>query len=450
MIAALALAVTAPAVIVPIALTRDRTESVDVVTVARELATSAAALRRNDPDLARRLSLTSFLLAENAHTRTAETTSAVLVSLSSTPVKTIKVPQPGSNPFVNSVAFSPAGALLAFTADRHAWLVKVTDPHNPMIVGDAEHPDSWLSNAVFSPDGKKLAVLRDDGTHRYLGQLWDVTDPAYPKRIGVLEPGATEAADRGYDGLHFSPDGLTIAADVREGALSLPRLWDVHDATQPKQMPDSVPLYNQLSTAFSPKEPLLALYTAQAETRFVDITDPRAPQNQAAIPGTTETMAFSPDGHTFAVGTTAGPVQIWDISKIQKPALKATLNRPGRAYGMAFSQDGHTLAVGTHDQGNPAAFVATLWDVTTPDQPSALVSYTDGSQWGDVALSADGDILATLSHYGEGAEVVLRDISPTRLAAKACEDGGNRLSEADWQSYIPQLSYRALCLDPPK
>ena len=72
-------------------------------------------------------------------------------------------------------------------------------------------------NAVaFAPDGGTLATGSADGTVI----LWDLTDPARPRRLGVPLAGHTG----GVTSVAFAPDGRTLAI---AGANGRTILWDV-------------------------------------------------------------------------------------------------------------------------------------------------------------------------------------------------------------------------------
>ena len=80
-------------------------------------------------------------------------------------------------------------------------------------------------------------------------------------------------------------------------------------------------------------------------------------------------MAFSPDGHTLASGSSGGTVRLWDVAD---PAHPRPLGRPltsragVAAASVAFSPAGHTLASGSLDG------TVRLWDVADPAHPRPL------------------------------------------------------------------------------
>lgn len=58
----------------------------------------------------------------------------------------------------------------------------MADPSRPKALGKPlTGHTSWVSSAVFAPDGRTLADAGDDGTIR----LWDVTDLRAPRKLGA-------------------------------------------------------------------------------------------------------------------------------------------------------------------------------------------------------------------------------------------------------------------------
>ena len=103
------------------------------------------------------------------------------------------------------MAFAPDGHTLATaSATSTVLLWDVTDPARPRRLGDplTGHTDA-VSAVAFAPDGRTLATASDDQTVL----LWDVTDPARPRRLGDPLTGHTDAVTA----VAFAPDGRTLA-----------------------------------------------------------------------------------------------------------------------------------------------------------------------------------------------------------------------------------------------
>jgi hypothetical protein len=117
---------------------------------------------------------------------------------------------------IGSLAFSPAGNLLAWTtniAQRiHLWDVSKSQPYQfpPLVAGDAHR------NLAFCPDGKLLALI-----HGGVPEVWNVVtrQRVYPSSPDDFQ-GAT---DRGLGGkIALSPDNTWLAVS---GATTV---WDMH------------------------------------------------------------------------------------------------------------------------------------------------------------------------------------------------------------------------------
>ena len=119
---------------------------------------------------------------------------------------------------INSMAFSPQGALLAASTQQgFAILWSVATPSHPVLLGllpDKDSSKSILLDAVaFSPDGRTLAQTAQTGSTL----LWSLADPARPALAANL--GA------GYQDIAFNPAGTVLAAagDARLTAWKIPR-----------------------------------------------------------------------------------------------------------------------------------------------------------------------------------------------------------------------------------
>ncbi|MFD5478655.1 nSTAND1 domain-containing NTPase [Streptomyces hawaiiensis] len=169
-----------------------------------------------------------------------------------------------------------------------------------------------------------------------------------------------------------------------------------------------------------------------------------------------EALAFSEDGSLFAAGDQTGRVALWDGKLRQRtgllpnvfPALPEghadaitdaiTDDASEAVSALAVSPDGRTMAVGGE------AGSLQLWDVAT-QQPLGGLLTTPGEAIDTVAFAADSSVL-----YAGSAHVPLQryTIEPSKAVASVCaRSGGDRLTPAQWRTYVPDVPYRRVCGD---
>ncbi|MDQ3762875.1 MAG: TIR domain-containing protein [Actinomycetota bacterium] len=385
------------------------------IATARHLVAQAEALRDINPRTALRLGIAAQRIYPDG-----ETQASLVNTLTTTRYAGALS---GHNGPVSAVAFSPHGPTLATGSnDGSVVLWDLTDPAQPRRLGSAlAGHNSAVSAVAFSPHGPTLATGSNDGSV----VLWDLTDPAQPRRLGSALAGHNSAVSA----VAFSPHGPTLVTGIDDGkGNSSVVLWDLTDPSQPRHLGlaliDPSTSYRSVSTlVFSPHRATLAIGDGGPTVILWDLTDPAQPR-RLGEPLTNDiggyrwphsAVAFSPNGHVLATGSLDGSVVLWDLTD---PAQPRRLGQPltddtRMASSMAFSPNGHVLATGTLDGS------VVLWDLTDPSQPrrlgTPLTNLLDGPL-SDVTFSPNGSALATMS---SGGAVVLWDLTdpsqPRRL-----------------------------------
>ena len=164
---------------------------------------------------------------------------------------------------------------------------------NPRLWTYFYHPDE-VRSVIFSPDGKTLASMCDDGTVR----LWDVTTRSL---LGEPLKGLSAA---------FSPDGKMLAlASVRSGEVTL-EFWDVA-TRKPLGEPLKGYFSGVSSVTFSPDGKRVAVASKISDKSVVPVTvqlwdvasrQPLGEPLKRSFSNET-TLTFSPDGKSLAVAS---------------------------------------------------------------------------------------------------------------------------------------------------
>ena len=118
------------------------------------------------------------------------------------------------NPYIDSIAFSPDGSMLAYASDGE--YVRILDTSNWQIIKKFQIENRYAGPVIFSPDGKILVSANSD----YNAVFWDV---ATGEQINTIE-GHTSI----ITSMAFSSDGQTLVTGSWDKSI---RLWDVTSGT---------------------------------------------------------------------------------------------------------------------------------------------------------------------------------------------------------------------------
>ncbi|MFD5420750.1 trypsin-like peptidase domain-containing protein [Streptomyces sp. NPDC127069] len=139
------------------------------------------------------------------------------------------------------------------------------------------------------------------------------------------------------------------------------------------------------SVAFSPDRHTLASGSSDQSVLLWDVTTGKARPPLIGHTKGVESMAFSPDGRTLATGSDDKTVRLWDV--VTGKTLATLPGHTGKVYAVAFSPKGGTLATGSADG------TVRLWNTTTHTIGATLKGHA-GEVYA-LAFSPDGRTLAT-------------------------------------------------------
>ena len=252
---------------------------------------------------------------------------------------------------VNSVAYSPNGALMAVGGYGGIQLYNVST--GDLVTSLPTTANSYVYSLAFSPDGTTLAAGGGSttGTANSSGvvELWSVSTH---KLISSLATTALSVCT-----VAFSPDGSTLADGGSNRSGTVLELWNVSTGNLTTTLgggADGI-VY---SVAFSPSGTMLAegagldsLGESSGLAQVWNITTGKVVTtfSTAAIYGV-NSVAFSPDGTMLAdggyglngQGDGAGIVELWNAST--GAAIRSFPTSDYVVLSVAFSPDGTKLA----------------------------------------------------------------------------------------------------------
>jgi WD40 repeat protein/serine/threonine protein kinase len=262
------------------------------------------------------------------------------------------------------------------------WDLASMEPPLPFV--DAA---DTVDQAVFSPDGKRLAT----GAGVYAGpghgtvRVWD-------RATGVPVTPPMDAGGRPWS-VVFSPDGSLLA--VGTAAVSSPSTTRVWNAKTGEPVTDPAGDGQVHHQAFTPDGTIVAAavdrgalgLSGQVLVRRVATGEPLyAPLD---VPGSPTALAVSADGRTLlAASDNRVGLQVWDL---QSGSRVGAANHPGGVRYAFFTHDGRIFSIGGDQRGR-------LWSASL-EPLGARITYGGSMNKGE--LSPDGNRVVASAESGE-------------------------------------------------
>ena len=267
------------------------------------------------------------------------------------------------------VSFSPGGDLLASGGGRIGGEVRLWDVTTQTQVATLKGHTSWVNSVAFSSDGALLASASHDSTVK----LWDVVGR---EEIATLEGHTAEVTS-----VSFSPGGALLASGGGWGEYTV-RLWDVTTQTQVATLEGEGS--EVTSVSFSPDGALLASGSRGFQSNRVILFDVSTGEILAVFSGHLDgvtSVAFSPDGALLASGSWDRTIKLYNVSQWTGPRPFALEMVSGDGQqGSPGAVLAHPLVVEVRDQyGDPLPDADVTFAVTAGGGRLSARTATTGS-----------------------------------------------------------------------
>ena len=308
-------------------------------------------------------------------------------------VRSIVVAPPGAKGQPFSVAFDPAGRLLAVGTDDAHVLIYATSTWRivkQLIVPADVGPRPPIVSLAFSPDGQMVAVAAADG--RIL--RFRVPSGHRLAPIAAIRPAAADSTPA-LAAIAYSPDGSQIAAAVTAPGGGVVTVFDSSTGMHEYSVRDG--------------------YLASAVT-------------------------FTPDGRTLITGDGEGFARFWNArtGRTEGAPIRAD---EGTVNSLAVDTTGATLLAAGSDGATWLFDLKSRTQIGTPlgaDPNTTTAALFVGSGDGSPLSFATPNILS-------GASLTRWDLKARYLAARACNVARRNLTPLEWEQVLPNLPYTKVC-----
>ena len=276
---------------------------------------------------------------------------------------------------VNQAVFSPQGDRIATRSeDGPVRLLEVAGGREVFPALPLPKPAAWIA---YSPLGTHIATAGGDG----VAQIWE-TAHGHPAGPAIRHR-------RAVTDVEFSPDGAWLLTASEDATV---RVWNAGNG---EPVTPSLHHLGAVGRAvFSPDGRFLATAclardSAGGYAQFFALPSGRQLSPPLSHDGVISDVAFSPDSARVATACTDGTTRIWDTATGQ--AMTPRLRHPTSVKQVGFSPDGRLLAAASEDGS------VFLWDALTGELASPRLLHPSRHDITRFDFSPDGRWLALVS-----------------------------------------------------
>ena len=280
-------------------------------------------------------------------------------------------------PSAQLLAFNPRDSTFAMNTLSGVWIYSFVSGLPLKFIAVPATAAGHVSALAFSPDGKSLAAgTATDGTY-----LWDTATRQLTTHLQAL--GAVTS-------LAFAPDGsLAVGTSGNQNGVAVPglQLWTASGPASFRLARVAASATRVSSVAFS-RDGRLVAAAIPAGALLLDVSTGR-PAGVIATGDSVPSVAFSPTSTNTLATAGASGAQLWNVASRRVTATIEPAAAGLSLDSVAFSPDGATLAVGT-------GRAIQLWNVAARSQETTPIATGDVGP-NSAVFSSDGSTLATLS-----------------------------------------------------
>lgn len=229
-----------------------------------------------------------------------------------------------------STSFSPGGDLLA--ALSSGGVVSLFDPVHRKLLRTLGGGEAGF-NVAFSDQGTRVAIASGD-----FASVWDVTSGQQLLKATHAASSETLTPQQWIVNAAISPDGEFLAYAARGDKLA--RVWKVETGREVLELKHDSAV---AAVSFNADGTKLGTGCYDGTARVWELPSGHELE-RVAHAGGAEVVAFSFTGSRFAAGGMDGSVSISENRRADRPA---SFDLPADVHSVAFSPDGRQFAIGT-------------------------------------------------------------------------------------------------------